>query len=109
VNWRFSGSWHVSVAAEAIAAALFTLCGYDVSVQDGADQPEYDLMVAKGEKMFATTRSCTNATNGVREHTPRELSKRNPSFDACGVAYIDNCLRRIGRPGLGVPYVEPAA
>lgn len=44
--------WQVSVAAEAITAALFARAGYDVSVQYGANQPEYDLMVAKGHKML---------------------------------------------------------
>jgi hypothetical protein len=39
MNWEFNSSWHVSVAAEAIAAALFARCGYDVSVQYGANQP----------------------------------------------------------------------
>jgi hypothetical protein len=43
-------SWHVGVAAEAIAAALFARCGLDVSVQYGANQPEYDLIVGKGER-----------------------------------------------------------
>ena len=52
MNWMFEESWHVGVAAEAITTALFAQCGYDVSVQYGADQPEYDLMVAKGEKML---------------------------------------------------------
>lgn len=46
-TWTFTTSWHVSVAAESITAALFAQCGYDVSVQYGANQPEYDLMVAK--------------------------------------------------------------
>ncbi|WP_036744567.1 hypothetical protein [Paenibacillus sp. HGF7] len=40
-------SWHVSVAAESITAFLFARIGYDVSVQYGANQPEYDLMVSK--------------------------------------------------------------
>ena len=44
--------WQVSVAAEAVTAALFARAGYDVSVQYGANQPEYDLMVAKGNKML---------------------------------------------------------
>ncbi len=51
-TWEFSRSWHVSIAAEAIVAALFARFGYDVSVQYGANQPEYDLMVAKGERML---------------------------------------------------------
>ena len=45
-------SWHVGVAAEAFAAGLFACCGLDVSVQYGADQPEYDLIIARGEKML---------------------------------------------------------
>jgi hypothetical protein len=52
MNWKFDSSWHVSVAAEAISAALFACSGYDVSVQYGPNQPEYDLMVAKSELMF---------------------------------------------------------
>ena len=45
-------SWHVGVAAEAIAAAQFARYGYDVSVQYGADQPEYDLIAVMGDKML---------------------------------------------------------
>ena len=45
-------SWHVGVAAEAFAAGLFARCGLDVSVQYGADQPEYDLIIARGDKML---------------------------------------------------------
>jgi hypothetical protein len=48
---RISG-WHVAVAAEAVAAALFARCGLDVSVQYGANQPEYDLIVARGERLL---------------------------------------------------------
>ena len=45
-------SYHVGVAAEAIVAALFARCGVDVSVQYGANQPEYDLIVSRGEQML---------------------------------------------------------
>jgi len=45
-------SWHVGIAAEAFAAGMFARCGYDVSVQYGANQPEYDLMIASGEKVL---------------------------------------------------------
>ncbi|MCC6971877.1 MAG: hypothetical protein IT434_16830 [Phycisphaerales bacterium] len=45
-------SYHVAVAAEAFAAGLFARCGLDVSVQYGANQPEYDLVVTRGEKML---------------------------------------------------------
>lgn len=45
-------SWHVSVAAESITAFLFARIGFDVSVQYGANQPEYDLMVSKGDSIM---------------------------------------------------------
>ncbi len=44
--------FHVGIAAEATAAALFARCGYDVSIQYGANQPEYDLAVIRGERML---------------------------------------------------------
>ena len=48
---QFTG-WHVGVAAEAIAASLFARCGLDVSVQYGANQPEYDLLVVRGDDIL---------------------------------------------------------
>ena len=45
-------SYRVGVAAEAFAAAQFARLGYDVSVQYGANQPEDDLMIAKGAHML---------------------------------------------------------
>lgn len=45
-------SWQVAVAAEAAVAMLFARAGWNVSVQYGANQPEYDLMVSKGAKML---------------------------------------------------------
>jgi len=43
-------SYQVGVAAEAIAAALFARVGFHVSVQYGANQPGYDLIVEKDSK-----------------------------------------------------------
>lgn len=45
-------SWHVGVAAEAFAAAQLARMKYDVSVQYGANQPEYDLIAVDGDKML---------------------------------------------------------
>lgn len=45
-------SRNVSVAAEAIAAGQFARVGYDVSVQYGANQPGYDLIVSKGNNIL---------------------------------------------------------
>ncbi|MDZ4845994.1 MAG: hypothetical protein SH857_10645 [Chitinophagales bacterium] len=42
-------SWHVSVAAEALASGQLARIGYDISVQYGANQPEYDLLISKGK------------------------------------------------------------
>ena len=42
-------SWQVATAAEAFAAGQFARCGWDVSVQYGANQPEYDLIASAGE------------------------------------------------------------
>lgn len=44
--------YHVGVAAEAFAAGSFALLGYDVTVQYGANQPGYDLVVVKGDKIL---------------------------------------------------------
>ena len=41
--------FHVEVSSEAIAAGQFARLGYDVSVQYGANQPEYDLIISKGD------------------------------------------------------------
>jgi hypothetical protein len=45
-------SWQVATAAEAFDAAQFARCGWDVSVQYGANQPEYDLVAVDGDKML---------------------------------------------------------
>ncbi len=39
------------VAAESHTATLFAMSGYDISVQYGANQPEYDLVVVNGDQM----------------------------------------------------------
>lgn len=45
-------SWHVGVAAEAFVAAQFARLTYDVSVQYGANQPEYDLIAVDGDRIL---------------------------------------------------------
>ncbi len=49
---RTVSSWHIGVAAEAYTAGLFARCGFDVSVQYGANQPEYDLVIVKDDKVL---------------------------------------------------------
>jgi Holliday junction resolvase-like predicted endonuclease len=45
-------SWQVATAGEAFAAGQFSRCGWDVSVQYGANQPEYDLVAVSGDRMI---------------------------------------------------------
>jgi len=40
------------IAAESYTACLLAQCGYDVLVQYGANQPAYDLVAVKDEKML---------------------------------------------------------
>lgn len=47
-----TSSWHIGISAEAFAAAQFARYGIDVSVQYGANQPEYDLIITKGDKIL---------------------------------------------------------
>jgi hypothetical protein len=49
-------SWQVATAAEAFAAAQFARCGWDVSVQYGANQPEYDQVAVDAlPRMYLAT------------------------------------------------------
>jgi Holliday junction resolvase-like predicted endonuclease len=43
-------SFQVAIAAEAFAAALLAQAGCDISVQYGANQPEYDLIASRGNR-----------------------------------------------------------
>ena len=52
INLNEFTSWHVGVAAEAYTAAILARYGYDVSVQYGANQPEYDLIAVSGDKIL---------------------------------------------------------
>jgi Holliday junction resolvase-like predicted endonuclease len=45
-------SWQVATAAEAFAAGQLARCGWNVSVQYGANQSEYDLVAVDGERML---------------------------------------------------------
>jgi hypothetical protein len=67
--------WHVGIAAEAFAAGLFARCGFDVSVQYGADQPGYDLIVAKNDKLLKV--SVKGSQDGGWGLTQSHLRKAN--------------------------------
>jgi hypothetical protein len=73
---HFTG-WHVGVAAEAIAASLFARCGLDVSVQYGANQPEYDLLVVRGDDVMKI--SVKGSKDGGWGLIQSYLPKRTPA------------------------------
>ena len=68
-------SWQVATAAEAFAAAQFARCGWDVSVQYGANQPEYDLMAADGERILKV--SVKGSKDGSWGLTQSHISNAN--------------------------------
>jgi hypothetical protein len=80
-------SWHIGVAAEAIAAGTFARCGFDVSIQYGANQPEYDLLVAKGDEILKV--SVKGSQDGewglVQSYLPKRRTEekgRKPDYHA---------------------------
>ena len=79
--------WHVGVAAEAIAAGQFARLGYDVSVQYGANQPEYDLIISKGKdsqpikiSVKGSKEGAWGLTQGFLEKT-KDTTKKRTSED----------------------------
>lgn len=68
-------SYHVGVAAEAFAAALFARAGFHVSVQYGANQPGYDLIVEKEKKSYLV--SVKGSQDGAWGLTQSYLQKAN--------------------------------
>jgi Holliday junction resolvase-like predicted endonuclease len=71
-------SYQVGIAAEAFAAGLFARLGYDVSIQYGANQPEYDLMVAKGDEILKV--SVKGSQDGSWGLTQGHLTKGKANY-----------------------------
>lgn len=68
-------SWQVATAGEAFAAAQFARCGWDVSVQYGANQPEYDLVAVDGDRILKV--SVKGSKDGAWGLTQSYLSDAN--------------------------------
>jgi hypothetical protein len=80
-------NWHVATAAEAIVAAQFARFGYDVSVQYGANQPEYDLMVAAGADVLKV--SVKGSADGGWGLSQSQLARiRNANYHAAAEAWL---------------------
>jgi Holliday junction resolvase-like predicted endonuclease len=83
-------SHQIAVAAEAYAAALFARTGCDVSVQYGANQPEYDLIAVKGDKLMKV--SVKGSQDGSWGLTQSYLKKGSANYQGA----IDTWLERHG-------------
>jgi hypothetical protein len=106
--------WHVAVAAEAIAAALFARCGVDVSVQYGANQPEYDLIVAHGERLLkVSVKGSQDGAWGLCQSDLKNanylgaveawLQRHKPRTILCFVQFKDVPLDQLPRVYLATP------
>ena len=80
--------YQVSVAVEGIAAALFAPAGFHVSVQYGANQPGYDLIVERGMKSHLV--SVKGSQDGAWGLTQSFLEKGKADY--CGA--IDKWLQK---------------
>jgi uncharacterized Fe-S cluster-containing radical SAM superfamily protein len=79
-------SFHIGVSAEAIAAGLFARLGCDVSVQYGANQPEYDLMIAKGDSLLKV--SVKGSQDGSWGLTQNMLIKGKADYHAAADRWL---------------------
>lgn len=107
-------SWHVGVAAEAAAASLFARCGLDVSVQYGANQPGYDLVVARGDKMLkVSVKGSKDWGWGLTQSYLKEanyhraidtwLERHTPRLIFCFVQFADVPVDQMPRTYLATP------
>lgn len=81
-------SWQVATAAEAIAAAQFARLGFDVSVQYGANQPEYDLVVVDGPSLLKV--SVKGSADGGWGLTQTQLAKiRNANYHGAADLWLE--------------------
>jgi len=108
-------SFHVGVAAEALVAGAFARLGYDVSVQYGANQPEYDLVVVNGDKMLKISVKgsqdgswgvTANHKKGVSYHEAADLwlLEHNQKTVMCYVQFHDTTFEQMPRMYLIKPY-----
>ena len=108
-------SWHVGVAAEAITAAQFARLGYDVSVQYGANQPEYDLIIGRGEKLLkisvkGSQDGSWGLTQSLLDHADYHgaietwLKRHTPKTVYCFVQFRGVALDQLPRAYLATPH-----
>jgi hypothetical protein len=80
-------AFHCGIAAEAFASAMFARLNYDVSVQYGANQPEYDLIVAQKNKLMKVSVKGSQMDGWVL--APRKKGEKLSRYDL-----IDRWLKK---------------
>jgi hypothetical protein len=107
--------YQVATAAEAIVAAQFARLGYNVAVQYGANQPEYDLMIWDVEQQRALPLSVKGSQKGswlLAARLPDGdyhraindwLGKHRPKTVYCLVQFKNVTLAELPRIYLAVP------
>jgi hypothetical protein len=112
---EYISSYHVGVAAEAFAAGLFAHAGCDVSVQYGANQPGYDLVVGKDKKLMKVSVKGSQdggwglvqnyKAPGVNYHQTADLWFKKQSSDVvfCLVQFEDVSVGQCPRAYLASP------
>lgn len=107
-------AWHVGIAAEAFAAGLFARCGYDVSVQYGANQPEYDLIVARDDEMMkVSVKGSQDGAWGLTQNFKKEtsyydaidkwLGKHHKNTVFCFIQFLNVKIDELPRTYLATP------
>lgn len=108
-------SWHVGVAAEAYAAGIFARYGYDISVQYGANQPEYDLIAVSGDRMlkisvkgsqdgsWGLTQNYKNTDCDYHAATAKWLANHHKKTVFCLVQFKDTAENEMPRVYIATP------
>ncbi|MCX5644738.1 MAG: hypothetical protein NTZ17_08630 [Phycisphaerae bacterium] len=107
-------TWQVATAAEAFAAAQFARCGWDVSVQYGANQPEYDLVAVDGDRVLkVSVKGSKNGEWGLTQsfmknadyHSAADmwLSRHSNKTVFCLVQFKDTSVETLPRMYLATP------
>jgi hypothetical protein len=99
-------SWQVATAAEAIVAAQFARLGFNVSVQYGANQPEYDLVIDDDGRMLkVSVKGSRDGGWGLSQTQLTQLRKDNPDGPTDYQAAADLwCARH--KPGTVMCFVQ---
>ncbi|MDH4248413.1 MAG: hypothetical protein OEW39_11420 [Deltaproteobacteria bacterium] len=107
-------SYHVGIAAEAIAAAQFARIECDISVQYGANQPEYDLVAVRGKQFLKISVKGSqdgswgltqNLLSNANYHKAADdwLNKHQKGTVYCFVQFKDAGLDQLPRIYLALP------